>query len=190
MAFSLSYIVGITLMPALLIEEKEKKTLRMLMVSPASFGDVLAGKVLVTLAYQLPLSLFMLAILGGLFGNVPLLLLYMLLGACLALAVGILLGGILNTAAAAGGIEIVLIFAFILPAIFIPLAQYISNNPISQIIRILPTYYFVQGAYSAQQSQGTFGGNLLDIGVTLGAAIVLFLLTGWILRRQSAVAAI
>src|SRR5207248_7141825 len=35
-----SFLVGTALMPGLLVEEKEKKTLRMLMVSPASFTDV------------------------------------------------------------------------------------------------------------------------------------------------------
>src|SRR6266446_1192744 len=39
-----SFLVGTSLVPGLLAEEKEKKTLRMLMVSPASFSDVVAAK--------------------------------------------------------------------------------------------------------------------------------------------------
>jgi ABC-2 type transport system permease protein len=56
LALLVSLVVGTTFMPQLLIEEKEKKTLRMLMVTPASFEDVLFGKLLVVLVYQLVLT--------------------------------------------------------------------------------------------------------------------------------------
>jgi ABC-2 type transport system permease protein len=39
----LSLIVGTTIIPLLLLEEKAKKTLRMLLVTPASFMDILIG---------------------------------------------------------------------------------------------------------------------------------------------------
>src|SRR5207302_3695283 len=64
-AFLVSFLVGTSLVPGMLAEEKEKKTLRMLMVSPASFSDVIAGKLLVGLAYQLLLSGVVLTINGG-----------------------------------------------------------------------------------------------------------------------------
>jgi ABC-2 type transport system permease protein len=53
LALLLSLVGGTTFVPQLLIEEKEKRTLRMLMVSPASFVDILIGKLLVVLIYQL-----------------------------------------------------------------------------------------------------------------------------------------
>jgi ABC-2 type transport system permease protein len=188
-ALALSFEVGLTLMPGLLIEEKEKKTLRMLMVSPASFGDVIMGKLLVVLVLQLALSLIMVALLGGFSGNVQLMLLYLLVGAAFALSVGLLIGSLLGTAAAAGGVEIIPIFAFIIPAVFIPLAPFLGANPIAQLIKILPSYYMSDGAFNALQKQGTFNGNVLDVGVTLGCAAITLLLTLWVLRRQSAVAA-
>lgn len=46
LALPVSLIVGTSFMPQLLIEEKGIKALRMLMVSPASFSDVLVGKLL------------------------------------------------------------------------------------------------------------------------------------------------
>lgn len=48
-----SLFIGSSLVPGMLAEEKEKKTLRMLMVSPASFADVVTAKLLVGLVYQL-----------------------------------------------------------------------------------------------------------------------------------------
>ncbi len=42
-----SLTIGIAFVPGLMVEEKEKKTMRMLMVSPASWSDVVLGKLLV-----------------------------------------------------------------------------------------------------------------------------------------------
>lgn len=186
----MSFLVGVSLMPGLLIEEKEKKTLRMLMVTPASFTDIIVGKLLVVLAYQLLLSVVALAIEGSFTGQIPLLLLYMLLGSSMSLAIGLLLGGIFQTASAAGLVGGLISFMYIIPAVFAgPLGTLIGNNPVSQIVKILPTYYIADGTYNAMQNQGAFGGHLLDIGVILGTTLVLIAITGWVLRRQSSVAA-
>jgi ABC-2 type transport system permease protein len=185
-----SLIVGSSLMPGLLIEEKEKKTLRMLMVSPASFTDVILGKLLVVLSYQLLLSLIALAIINGFIGQVPLVLLYTLLGSCLSLAIGLLLGGVFQTASTAGAVGGMLSFIYILPAIFSgPLEALFGNNPIVQLMKIFPTYYIADGVYNAMQGRDAFSAHLLDLGVLLGSILLLLALTTWILRRQSSVAA-
>lgn len=185
-----SLIVGSSLMPGLLIEEKERKTLRMLMVTPASFTDVILGKLLVVLGYQLLLSLIALAIVDGFTGQVPLVLLYTLLGSCLSLAIGLLLGGTLQTASTAGAIGGMLSLIYVVPAVFSgPLGALFGNNPVIQLMKIFPTYYIADGAYNAMQSQGTISGHLLDLGVILGTTLVLLALTIWVLRRQSSVAA-
>ncbi len=49
-------MVGITIIPLLLLEEKEKKTLRMLLVTPCSFVDILVGNPMVALVFQLATS--------------------------------------------------------------------------------------------------------------------------------------
>jgi ABC-2 type transport system permease protein len=53
----------------------------------------------------------------------------------------------------------------------------------------LPTYYIAEGVYNASQSLGSLGSNMLDVGVILGSTVVLFVVSAWVLRRQSAVAA-
>ena len=186
----MSFIVGTSLVPGLLIEEKEKKTLRMLMVTPASFTDVILGKLLIALGYQLLLSVIVLTIQGGFTGQVPLVLLYTLLGACMSLAIGLLLGGIFQTASTAGAIGGMLTFVYVIPDIFSgPLGALLGNNPIGQIVKVLPTYYVIDGAYNAMQGQGTLSGHLLDISVILSTTLVLLAITTWVLRRQSSVAA-
>jgi uncharacterized membrane protein required for colicin V production len=73
----------------------------MLMVTPASFEDILAGKLLVVLVYQLVLTGVVLVILGAFTGQIALVLLYALLGSCFSLALGLLLGAVFNTVSAA-----------------------------------------------------------------------------------------
>lgn len=185
-----SFMVGTSLMPGLLIEEKEKKTLRMLMVTPASFTDVILGKLLIALVYQLLLSLVVLAIQGGLSGQVSLVLLYTLLGSCFSLALGLLFGGLFSTISAAGAAGGIVSLIYIVPTLFTgPLGTLFNNNPVAQAMKVLPTYYIADGVYNAMQSQATLNVHLLDISVPLASTIALILLTTWVLRRQASVAA-
>ena len=123
-----------------------------------ALGDVLLGKLLVTLAYQLVISVGVMALLGGFGGTIPLLLLYILLGTCLALALGLLFGVLFQTANVVVGLS-VLIF-FIPPSVIVPLAPFISSNPITNLVKILPTYYLADGANNAIQHVGSFSSNL------------------------------
>src|SRR5262249_54422012 len=141
----LSLVVGVTLMPGLLIEEKEKKTLRMLMVSPASFGDVIVGKLLAVLGFQLAMSSLVLTIMRGFTGNVPLLVLYMLVGSCFSLALGLFFGSVMQTTGAVGPVAGLASLAFILPAAIISLTSLVgAANAITHIVKALPTYYLAE----------------------------------------------
>lgn len=189
-ALLVSLMVGTSLVPGLLIEEKERKTLRMLMVAPASFTDVILGKLLVTLVYQLLLSLIVLAIIGGFMGQVPLVLLYTLLGACFSLALGLLFGGMFATASAAGAVSGIVSLIYIIPGIFSgPLGQLFGNNSLASLVKVLPTYYIADGIYNAMLNQGSSASTLLDLGVIVGSTLVLMILTAWVLRRQASVTA-
>lgn len=187
-----SFIVGTSIVPNLLIEEKEKKTMRMLMVSPASFTDVVLGKLLVGLAYQLVLALAVIAIQKGFTGNVAIMLLFVLLGSCFALALGLLAGSIFETTGALGGFTGIVSILFTISAFLIgPLGVVLSSNPLAQAIRILPTYYVADGAFNALQNQSALSAVLFDGGIVLGCTIAALGIAVWLLRRQaSAVAAI
>ena len=136
-----SFLVGTSLVPGLLAEEKEKKTLRMLMVSPASFSDVVAAKLLVGLSYQLLLAIVALGIKGGYTGEVPLVLLFTLLGSCFSVTLGLLVGSIFQTTTATGAFSGMISFVYILPIFFVgTFAQLLGSNPFTQLIKVLPTY--------------------------------------------------
>lgn len=183
-----SFLVGTSLVPGLLAEEKEKKTLRMLMVSPASFSDVVAAKLLVGLAYQLLLAMVALGIKGGYTGEVPLVLLFVLLGSCFSVSLGLLVGSIFQTTTATGAFSGMISFIYILPIFFVgPFAQLLGSNPFTQLIKVLPTYYIADGAVNAIQGQAAFSATLLDVSVILASIVLLFLVAVWSLRRQAAV---
>lgn len=187
----LSLVIGTTFVPQLLIEEKEKKTLWMLMVTPASFGDVLLAKLLVVLVYQFLLTCIVLAMQSAFTGQIGLILLYAFLGACFSMALGLLFGAAFDTVSSAAAVEGIVIVIYIIAGLFVgPLGDLLGGNTIMiQLAKLLPTYYIADGVFKAAQSSGSFGGNLLDIGVILGSTLILLAVSAWILRRQSAVTA-
>lgn len=186
----MSFMMGVSIIPNLLVEEKEKKTLRMLMVSPATFTDVVLGKLLVGLGYQLLLTFILLSILGGFTGNLPMLFLFILLGSGFSLALGLLIGSVFQTTASVGGLMAVVSLLYVAPAIFVgPLGVVLQGNMVGQILKVLPTYYMAQAVYDAAQNLSTAGSVLLNGGVVLGCAIILLVAAVWSLRRQAAVAA-
>lgn len=188
----ISFYASLFLLPSLLIEEKEKKTIRTLMVSPASFTDIVLGKALVCLIYQLALTLIVTIPMQAFKGNVPLMLTMLLLGSFLSLAFGLLLGCILKTTTAANGVgggigTVVLILSAMLAGPFGELL--LSNSPAGQFIKVLPTYYLADAIYIAFLNQDRTGAALLDISIVSGTVIIAFIAAVWTLRRQAQVVA-
>jgi ABC-2 type transport system permease protein len=182
-----SFFVGMAVVPGLLIEEKEKKTLRMLMVSPASWADVIAAKLLVAFCYQLLLSVVALAIAKGLTGQIPVVLLFAVLGSLFSVALGALAGSIFKSQGASGGFSGIAVFIFILPIFFSDQIGLAGDSPIKQVVKVLPTYWLSDGALRGLQNQATLDNVLLDGAIVLGSTLLLFLASIWGLRRQASV---
>ena len=182
-----SLLIGSGLVPHLMVEEKEKKTLRMLMASPASFADVIVAKLLVSLFYQLLLILIAVAIMGGFGGQVLLLLFFILLSSLFSISTGLLIGSLANTTGAVHAICGALSFLYILPLFFVgPLTQILGSSAFNQIIKILPTYYIADGAANAITSTSALSTTIVDASVAIGFILALALLSLYELRRQVA----
>ena len=191
MALLASLMVGITFIPQLLLEEKERKTLRMLLVSPASFSDILIGKLLVVLVFQLATTAAVLAILGGFTGDVPLVVLYLVLGTIFSLSSGLLFGALFSSVQAASTVSGFVAFAYIISGIFAgQLGALMGKSPVQQIVRLIPAYYLAEGVVNASQMVGSVGSNLLDISIILGSSLVFLVISAWALRRQASVLAL
>jgi ABC-2 type transport system permease protein len=190
MALLTSISVGISLVSTLLVEEKEKKTLRVLLVSPASLPDVVLGKLLVGLVYQFLLSLVVMAVLNGFVGNLPLVFLFVLLIAGFGLALSLFAGSMFRTTSGLGGFLGVVSLLFILPAVFSSsLGMLFGNTLVLRFMRALPTYCMADGLLKALQGQGAIGSIFLDLLITLGCTLLCLGAAIWILHRQAAVTA-
>ncbi|GCE48494.1 ABC-2 type transport system permease protein [Thermosporothrix hazakensis] len=190
-ALLMSFLTGMTIVPNLLVEEKEKKTLRMLMVSPASFADILIAKLLFALIYQLIMTVVVLIAMKGLSGNIPMLGVFVVLGACFSLSMGLLAGCIFQTATSLGGFTGVMTMLFLFPAMLASdfMSVLLQGSPLTYVARAVPTYYLADGFSRAVQNAGWNGTVLLDMAVIAACAVVLLVLATLILKRQAKSAA-
>lgn len=172
-------MTGAMVVPLLLVEEKEKRTLDFLLASPASLREIVAGKALTGAAYTVLIAGLLLAINRQLVGNWLLTSLAILLGLFFVVAIGLLMGSLLNNTMQvntwASSVLLVLL-APSFPSLGLPAS-------IDTAMRFIPTYYLTEalklclvGSASAR-----IWGHL---GVVLGCTVVAFLAATWALRRQ------
>jgi ABC-2 type transport system permease protein len=160
----------------------------MLLITPASFVDILVGKLLVVLVFQLAITSVVLAILGGFSGAVPLVVLYVLLGACLSLSLGLLYEYMFNSVQSAGTVAGLVSIIYIVSGIFVgQFGELLGNGPVLQIARFITPYYLAEGLANASKNLSSLGSNLLDISIILGSTAIFLAISVWALRRQSAV---
>jgi ABC-2 type transport system permease protein len=172
-------MIGAMVVPLLLVEEKEKRTLDFLLSSPASLKDIVAGKALTGVAYTVLIAGLLLVVNRKIVGNLPLTALTIFLGLLFVVAVGLVLGSLLNNTMQvntwAGTVLIVLMApsfpTFGLTAI------------LDKAMRFVPTYYLTEALKLslAGNASPRFWGYL---AVVLGCTVVAFFAAVWALRRR------
>jgi ABC-2 type transport system permease protein len=174
-------MTGSFVVPTLLVEEKEKNTLKTILVSPASYADVVAGKAVAGLLYTLLGAVVLLALYNNLSMNLPLLALAMLLGSLVLVEIGLLLGSIFNTTAQVNSWSSFVLLALIMPSW---LSAFPLPGPLAAAMRLLPTYYIAQ---LVEQSGGGVGQveALISLGILVAFAVALFAVIVWSLRRMA-----
>lgn len=175
---------GLLLVPTLLVEEKEKKTLRLILSAPASYADVVLGKLLVGLIYTLLLGAVLLLISRIPLSAVPQVVYFGLLGALLFLLCGVVIGIVSKT-----GVEVntwgTLIFLLaIVPILFAMPGLDLAQGWLGTFVRLIPNFYVVDGMGRALQDTATPESFLLNSVVTLGVTGAIFALAICALRRQ------
>lgn len=96
-------MMGVFLVPSLLFEEKETKTLQALLVSPASIGQVVAGKALAGGFYVLVTAAMVFAISWQDVVHWDIAVLFVVIGAPLSVAVGLVAGSLFDKQQDAAG---------------------------------------------------------------------------------------
>jgi len=162
------FLGGLFLPAASVIEEKEKKTLEALVITPASVGDVFIAKGLMGII----LSLFMgvvILVLNQAFGTEPaLLVLVLALGAIMAAEVGLLCGALMKditTLFAVWKLGGILLFGPAIIYMFPQIPQWIG--------RLFPTYYLLQPIIEISQGGGGWSDIAANVFILVGLDLIL-----------------
>jgi ABC-2 type transport system permease protein len=175
----MAVILGGSMVPAaLLVEEKQKRTLRALTTTSASLGEVFAAKGLLGGIVSIVMAVITL-LLNRAWGPEPVLLLVSLaLGAAMAACIGVLLGAfvkdvsMLMTVVKGGGI---LLYAPALVYMFPEIPQWIG--------RIFPTYYMIQPALEITQQGGTWAAVAPELAVLVALDVILVAIIAFVVHR-------
>ena len=171
---------GLMLPSTSLIEEKQKKTLEALVISPASIGEIFIAKGVLGIT----LSIFMgvaILLLNQVFGNNTLLLIGVLaLGAVMAVEIGLILGVFIKdittlfTVWKSGGIFL-----------FGPAFIYIFPQIPEWIARIFPTYYALQPVVNLSLEGGDWSSVAVNVLILAGIDVLFLIPVGLAARRLS-----
>jgi len=176
MTFAMS---GALVVPLLLVEEKEKRTLDFLLTSPASLTEIISGKALTGVVYSLLIAGVLLAINYKLIGNWPLTLLTVLLGLLFVVAIGLFMGSLFQNTMQVNTWASLVLFGLLTPAFpSLHLPATVETG-----LRLIPTYYFVEAlrlSLAGTASVRIWG----HLAVVLACTVLAFTAATWGLRRQ------
>jgi ABC-2 type transport system permease protein len=173
--FVLLYAVtigGIMVPASLIVDEKQKRTLTALAITPTTLIDIFAAKGLIGVILAMVMSVVIL-LMNQAFGvQTGLLMIVLGLGAVLASLFGLVLGALvkdINTLfATIKGIGI-LLYAPVFVYMFPQIPQWIGN--------IFPTYYIIQPVVEISQQNGTWSDIIFEVSVLAGLIVLMLVLT-------------
>jgi ABC-2 type transport system permease protein len=173
-------MTGAFVVPLLLVEEKEKRTLDFLLSSPANLKEIIAGKALTGVAYTLLIAGLLLVINRKTIGNWPLTWLTIVLGLLFVVSVGLLLGSLLkNTMQVNTWASLVLIVLLAPSFPSIGLSSYVDKA-----MRVVPTYYLNEALKMSMA--GAVSSQLwIYLAVLVGATLATLLAAVWALQRRN-----
>lgn len=172
-------MTGAFVVPLLIVEEKEKRTLDFLLSSPASLSEIIAGKALTGVAYTLLIAGLLLGINRQFIKNWSLTLLTILLGMLFVVGVGLVIGSLLKNTMQVNtwaSLVLILLLAPSFPSIGI-------TAWFDRAMRFIPTYYLSEALKLSMA--GTASSQLwMYLAVLLGCTFVVFLAAALALRRR------
>ncbi len=175
------FSTALSLIPHLMLEEKQTKTLDALMTSPASPGQIVLGKALAGFFYILVIGGLALALFSRYIVNWDLVLPVFLGYALLAIGLGLLVGSLIKSMKQLGVWMLVLMLSLMIPPLF-----YMSPN-LKAGIRLVFTWAPTSALASLFRYSCTTGATLSQILTNLAVAtvsiVIVFGLVFWKVRR-------
>ncbi len=179
-------IIGLTLtgafvVPTLLVEEKEKHTLNVLLVSPGSLAEVVLGKALTGLFYCLLISVVLISFNDGWVGNPALTLLAVILGSLFLVVVGLLMGGLFRNTHQVNTWSTLVLLVFFIPGVTSIVAL---PKSLDFIFRLIPTRY-ISDALTLSMAGNPYPSQLwTDLAILAVSTVVVFAAVVLALRRE------
>jgi len=176
-------MMGIQLVPTLLFEEKQTKTMAALLVSPASISQVVVGKALVGFFYVMVAASVVFAINWVGVVHWEMVLLFVLGTGIFSVGVGLVLGSFFERQQDAVGLTMLLIVFFIgalfasmlgldMPAVAQAMLPWVPSVALAEIIR----FVFLENVPREQA--------LAQFGSVLAISALLYALVVWKVRRS------
>jgi ABC-2 type transport system permease protein len=175
-------MLGLSLVPTLMLEEKHTKTLEALMVSPANSWQVVMGKAAAGLVYCLAGFVVVLAFNAFLISQWGLAISAAVSGAVLAVALGLLLGTIFETKQALSMWTIILTLVLIIPVVVAGMAMDLPET-LNNVLRWLPNVALsrlFQLSFSNTAAPAEYG---LDLALVIGLTACVLAVVAWRVRR-------
>jgi ABC-2 type transport system permease protein len=172
-------MTGAFVVPLLIVEEKEKRTLDFLLSSPASLQEIITGKALTGGVYTLLIAGLLLVINRSSIHDWSLTLLTIVLGLIFVVGVGLVIGSFLNNTMQVNTWASVVLIVLLAPSFpSIGLTGWFDT-----VMRLVPTYYLSEALKLS--IAGTVSSRLwVNLAVLLGCTFVVYLAASWALRRR------
>jgi ABC-2 type transport system permease protein len=176
--------VGMALVPLLMIEEKERRTIDVLLVSPASYGQVVLGKALAGMFYCVTAAMVVFAINFQLLATGWVALLAIVAAALFTVGLGLLFGVIFEQPAAMNMVMGLVLILLMLPVLLSALASSALPATLRAVLPYIPSVAASKLFSMSFSNIVDTSALLLNLGVLFGFALVSLLLVGWRVRRM------
>jgi ABC-2 type transport system permease protein len=172
-------MTGAFVVPLLIVEEKEKRTLDFLLSSPASLREIIAGKALTGVVYTLLIAGLLLGINRQFIRNWPLTMLTVLIGLLFVVGVGMVIGSLLKNT-----MQVNTWASFVLIILLFPSFPSIGITKwFDTAMRVIPTYYLSEALKLSMA--GTMSSQLwINLAVLTGSTLVVFFAAAWALHPR------
>lgn len=165
---------------AVIAEEKEKHTLRGLMLSPASVVDILTGKSLVSFVLSVVTIVLCAMITGYEPANIVYVSIAIFISMLFYLALGTVFGLLTRTVVEASVIFLPVIFLFGFGSMLMML---VDKYPVLSFIEYLPNIQLVDFAYKVEEGAG-FGELWSHLAILLAWGIVTIILAAIVYKKR------
>jgi len=176
-------LMGINLIPSLIVDEKQTRTLDSLLVSPASIGQIVIGKALVGIFYVLVAGGILLVLQRqGVVHWGPAVLFVLGCGVFTA-AVGLVLGMLFDRMQDMQG-SLMAILVVLLGGLFVEMLGVDLPAMLQPLVPWVPSVTLLNVYRTAFAAQVPWNQIWLNLGGVLGISMLLYILAAWLLRRS------